>query len=40
VIGFQFRAPLAAERTKVLHTDDLWRSGKLPASMQPQLALL
>lgn len=40
VIGFQFRAPLAAERTKVLHTDDLWRSGKLPPSMQPQLALL
>lgn len=40
VIALQFRAPLAPERTKVLHTDDLWKSGKLPPTMQPQLALL
>jgi putative SOS response-associated peptidase YedK len=40
VIAFQFRAPLAAERMKVLHSADLWRSGKLPVAMQPQLALL
>ncbi len=40
VIGFQFRPPMAAERMEVLHSDDLWRSGKLPASLQPQLALL
>lgn len=40
VIGFQHRAPFAAERMVVEHTEDLWRSGKLPAKAQPQLALL
>lgn len=40
VIGFQFRAPPADDRFKIEHTDDLWRSGKLPASARPQGALL
>lgn len=40
VIGFQFRAPIAAERMRVERTDDRWRSGKPPAVGQPQLALL
>ena len=30
VIEFQFRAPMAANRIEVLHTDDRWRSGKVP----------
>ena len=40
VIGLQFRAPVAAERMVIAHTDDRWKSGKLPAAMRPQLALL
>lgn len=40
VIRIQFRPPLSAERMEILHSDDLWRSGKLPALLQPQLALL
>ena len=40
VIGFQHRAPFAAERMVVEHTENLWRSGKLPTKAQPQLALL
>lgn len=40
VIGFQIRPPIAAARMTVLHSDDLWRSGDLPAALQPQMALL
>jgi len=40
VIGFQFRPPIAAERMRVLDSDDLWRSGDLPAALRPQMALL
>jgi putative SOS response-associated peptidase YedK len=40
VIGFQFRAPFAAERFRVEQTEDLWRSGKGPPSASPQLALI
>ncbi len=40
VIGFQFRPPIAAERIQVLDSDDLWRSGDLPAVLRPQMALL
>ena len=40
VIGFQFRAPLAPERMAIENTEDRWRSGKPPASGQPQMALL
>lgn len=37
VIGFQFRAPIAADRMEINRTEDLWRSGKPP--VRPQLAL-
>jgi len=40
VIELQFRAPFAPERMVIEHTDDRWRSGKLPPSGQPQMALL
>ena len=30
VIEFQFRAPMAADRIEVIHTDDRWRSGSAP----------
>jgi len=40
VIGFQFRTPMPAERMTILNTEDRWKSGKLPPSMQPQFALL
>lgn len=30
VIGFQFRDPIPSERMEIIHTDDAWRSGKLP----------
>lgn len=40
VIGFQFRPPFAAERFRVEQTEDLWRSGKGPPSVSPQLALI
>lgn len=40
VIAFQFRPPIAAIRMNVKHSDDRWRSGKLPASFRPQFALL
>jgi putative SOS response-associated peptidase YedK len=40
VIGFQFGAPISAERMVIERTEDAWRSGKLPATAQPQLALL
>ncbi|WP_374394932.1 SOS response-associated peptidase family protein [Sphingopyxis sp.] len=40
VIGFQFRPPPPPENFIVEHTDDLWRSGKLPPSASPQGALL
>lgn len=30
VIEFQFRAPMAAGRIEVTHTDDRWRSGQVP----------
>jgi putative SOS response-associated peptidase YedK len=36
VIRFQFRPPIAADRLVVERTDDLWRSGDLPPSAQPQ----
>lgn len=39
VLRFQFRASLPADRIEVQHSDDLWRSGKLPADLRPQLAL-
>lgn len=38
VIGFQFQAPFDADRMVIDHTEDRWRSGKLPAIVQ--LALL
>lgn len=40
VIAFQFRPPLAAARMVVTHTDDRWRSGKVPefgGAAQPAL---
>ncbi|SEJ80911.1 SOS response associated peptidase (SRAP) [Sphingobium sp. AP50] len=40
VIDFQFSAPAAAARMEVEKTEDLWRSGALPGSGRPQLALL
>lgn len=40
VIGFQFRSPPPSERFIVEHSDDLWRSGKLPPTAQPQTSLL
>lgn len=40
VIGFQFKSPIAVERIVIEHTNDLWRSGKIPAGMQPQGTLL
>lgn len=40
VIGFQFGAPIAADRLVVEHTEDAWRSGKLPKTAEPQRALL
>lgn len=40
VIAFQFRTPPPAEAFTVEHTDDLWRSGKLPPSAAPQASLL
>ncbi len=40
VIDFQFREPVAADRMNVVHTQDRWKSGKLPPSMQPQMAFL
>ena len=39
VIGFQFRQPIAAERMTILNTQDRWKSGKLPTSLRPQMAL-
>ena len=39
VIGIQFRSPIAAERMEIRHTDDGWRSGKLPPGLAPQFAL-
>jgi putative SOS response-associated peptidase YedK len=40
VIGFQFRPPPAASRIAIEHTDHRWKSGKLPASMTAQPALI
>ncbi|WP_066807107.1 SOS response-associated peptidase family protein [Sphingomonas asaccharolytica] len=41
VIEFQFRAPMAAERIEVTHTDDRWRSGDVPEfAAAGQIALL
>ncbi|RYG99315.1 MAG: DUF159 family protein [Alphaproteobacteria bacterium] len=40
VIGFQFRDPFASDRMLIEHTDDAWRSGELPPSAKPQLALI
>lgn len=40
VIGFQFGQPFAAGRFLIEATEDAWRSGKLPATAHPQLALL
>jgi putative SOS response-associated peptidase YedK len=37
---YRCRPPIAAERIVINHSDDLWRSSKLPAGMQPQLDLL
>lgn len=41
VIRFQFREPMASERIRIIHTDDRWRSGKLPddpTAPPPQMA--
>ena len=40
VIAFQFRPPPPSDRFTIEHTDDLWRSGKLPPTAQPQASLL
>lgn len=41
VIAFQFRPPLAAKRITTFHTEDLWRSGKVPDfAAKAQMALL
>ena len=40
VIGFQFREPFGENRMEVERTEDLWRSGALPKSGQPQLSLI
>ena len=40
VIAFQFRTPIAVDRMRILNTQDRWKSGKLPAALQPQMALL
>lgn len=40
VIGFQFRAPVDADRMTIEHTADLWKSGKVPANFLPQLTML
>ena len=41
VIEFQFRAPMAADQIEVTHTDDRWRSGRVPDfEAQGQIALL
>ena len=41
VVRFQFRAPIPSERIAIIHTDDRWKSGKLPAAVvAPELALL
>lgn len=41
VVAFQFRPPMPSELLEIIHTDDRWRSGKLPrAATEPQLALL
>lgn len=40
VIGFQFRPPFAAERFLIEATEDAWRSGKPPATVGAQQALL
>lgn len=41
VITFQFRPPVAAGRMKAFHSEDLWRSGKVPDfAAKSQMALL
>ncbi|UVO50133.1 SOS response-associated peptidase family protein [Sphingomonas sp. SUN019] len=40
VIGFQFRPPVGADRMTIKHTDDLWKSGKVPPSFLPQPTML
>lgn len=40
VIGFQFRVPLTPENMTILHTNDRWKSGKLPPATQSQMAFL
>ena len=40
VLGFQFRAPPPSESFTIEHSDDLWRSGKLPPTAQAQASLL
>lgn len=40
VIAFQFRDPFGESRMDVERTEDLWRSGALPKSGQPQLSLI
>ena len=41
VIAFQFRAPMAADRIEVMHTEDRWRSGEVPDfAARSQKALL
>src|SRR3546814_16147346 len=39
VIAIQFRPPPPSDRFTVEHTDDLWRSGKMPPTAQPQASL-
>ncbi|PZU05388.1 MAG: DUF159 family protein [Sphingobium sp.] len=40
VIAFQFREPFGESRMEVERTEDLWRSGTLPISGQPQLSFI
>lgn len=40
IFTFQHREPPASDRFMVEHTDDRWKSGKLPPSARPQAALL
>lgn len=40
VIGMQFRPPIGADRFTIETTMDRWKSGRLPASMQGQMALI
>jgi putative SOS response-associated peptidase YedK len=40
VLAFQFRPPMPSELLMIQHTEDRWKSGKLPAQPDGQLALI